>query len=89
MPNRLDAIASVPTALLDRWIGFWASVLELVGALYWLGHDTAGWMWRAFVLRRVRILVEIGREWSWPPNWSLGPRLSLHSVNLHFAELLG
>ena len=44
-----------PFGLLDRWIGFWESVFELVGALYWLGRDTAQWMWRAFVVRRVRI----------------------------------
>jgi phospholipid/cholesterol/gamma-HCH transport system permease protein len=49
------AVTNAPIALLDRWIGFWASVFELCGALYWLGRDTAQWMWRAFVVRRVRI----------------------------------
>ncbi|MFM8733338.1 MAG: hypothetical protein ACKOGJ_12680, partial [Phycisphaerales bacterium] len=38
---------SLPTILLDRWIAFWASVFALVGALWWLGNDTASWMWRA------------------------------------------
>ena len=46
---------SIPTILLDRWISFWASVFALVGALWWLGNDTASWMWRAFVRRQVRI----------------------------------
>ena len=46
---------SLPTILLDRWIAFWASVFALVGALWWLGNDTASWMWRAFVRRQVRI----------------------------------
>jgi hypothetical protein len=46
---------SLPTILLDRWIAFWASVFALVGALWWLGNDTVGWMWRAFVRRQVRI----------------------------------
>lgn len=50
-----SALLAAPITLLDRWIGFWASVFELVGALYWLGSDTAQWMWRAFVVRRVRI----------------------------------
>ena len=49
------AVAGAPIALLDRWIGFWASVFELCGALYWLASDTVAWTWRAFVLRRVRI----------------------------------
>jgi len=42
-------------ALLDRWIGFWAAVFELCGALFYLGKDTAGWAWRGFVSRKVRM----------------------------------
>jgi phospholipid/cholesterol/gamma-HCH transport system permease protein len=58
MPAETDsptALAKAPFGLLDRWIGFWAAVFELVGALVWLGKDTASWMWRAFVVRKVRI----------------------------------
>jgi len=50
-----STLRSLPVLLLDRWIAFWAAVLDLTGSLYWLCHDTVGWMWRAFVLRRVRI----------------------------------
>ena len=49
------AIPSAPIRLLDSWIAFWLSVFDLVGSLFWLGRDTFEWMWRAFVLRRVRI----------------------------------
>ena len=44
MPAETDsstALAKAPFGLLDRWIGFWAAVFELVGALVWLGKDTA------------------------------------------------
>jgi phospholipid/cholesterol/gamma-HCH transport system permease protein len=44
-----------PLALLDRWIGFWASAFEIIGALYWLCRDAVAWAWAGFVLRRVRI----------------------------------
>ncbi|MCX5640593.1 MAG: ABC transporter permease [Planctomycetota bacterium] len=46
---------SAPIRLLDSWIDFWMSIFDLVGSLFWLGRDTGEWMWRAFVLRRVRI----------------------------------
>ena len=54
-PDEGAAAVGPGLQLLDRWIGFWASVFDIVGALYWLGRDAVGWMWRAFVLRRVRI----------------------------------
>ena len=51
-----DGVASrAALGALDRWIAFWESVFEIVGALYWLCRDTLGWMWRGFVLRQVRI----------------------------------
>ena len=49
------AIPSAPIRLLDSWIAFCLSIFDLVGSLFWLGRDTFEWMWRAFVLRRVRI----------------------------------
>jgi phospholipid/cholesterol/gamma-HCH transport system permease protein len=58
-PAQLPAGANPATrasfALLDRWIGFWASVFELCGALYYLASDTIGWAWRGFVTRSVRM----------------------------------
>jgi phospholipid/cholesterol/gamma-HCH transport system permease protein len=49
------AAVTGPLGALDRWIGFWATVFEIVGSLYWLARDAIGWAWSAFVLRRVRI----------------------------------
>ncbi len=46
---------SLAIRALDWWIDFWVSVLSLTGALYWLCVDTAGWFWRGFVLREVRL----------------------------------
>lgn len=53
--SQSTSVASAPIRLLDSWIGFWMSVFDLVGSLFWLARDTSEWMWRAFVLRRVRI----------------------------------
>ncbi|MFM7800024.1 MAG: MlaE family ABC transporter permease [Planctomycetota bacterium] len=53
-PNAPQALRG-PVALLDRWIGFWAAVFELCGALFYLGEDTASWAWRGFVSRKVRM----------------------------------
>lgn len=53
-----DELPRNPLAsMLDRWIDFWAAVFGLTGALYWLCADTAGWFWRGFVRREVRLGV--------------------------------
>jgi phospholipid/cholesterol/gamma-HCH transport system permease protein len=50
-----ETLARAAVGALDRWIAFWVGVFALVGALYWLCADTCGWIWRALVLRQVRL----------------------------------